>query len=208
MPSQTPSGLITDTTPTEFFQASVGAAMAHQKVQADDDTVYYLVSLLTHFLHAENLFETTDDGIGLRPLAFLYADAVHSRHAVDRHAALRRLGDVALFIAGCFADSLDRKAVDVDYYIAMGGSAYGHLAENLDGTRRGKALSPIYRELAAKFTPFVDVLGEVSEVGRVREQRTLLRLYELWLRTGSPRLARHLRKRGVEPNSGLTTRAH
>jgi hypothetical protein len=208
MPSQTPSGLITDTTPTEFFQASVGAAMDRQKLRADDDTIYYLVSLLTHFVHAENLFEVTDDGIGLRPLAFIYADAIHSHHASDRQAALRRLGDVALFIAGFFADSLDRKAVDVDYYIAMGGSAYGHLAENLDGTPRGRALCPIYRELAEKFTPFVDVLGEVSETIEAREERTLLRLYELWLRTGSPRLARRLRKLSIEPNAGLTTRAH
>jgi len=208
MPSQTPSGLITDTTPTEFFQSSVGAAMEHQQVLADDDTVYYLVSLLTHFIHTENLFEETDDGIGLRPLAFLYADAVHSRHAVDRQAALRRLGDVALFIAGFFADSLDRKAVDIDYYIAMGGSAYGYLAENLGGTPRGQALCPIYRELAEKFTPFVDVLGEVSETIEARERRTLLRLYDLWLRTGSPRLAQQLRQCGIEPNNGLTTRTH
>ena len=208
MTDQTPSGVITDTTPIEFFQESVASAMAHQQVQADDDTTHYLVSLLTHFVHAENLYEETGEGLGLRPLAFLYADAVQSRNAAERQAVLRRLGDVALFISGFFADSLDRKAVDVDYYIAMGGGAYGCLAEDLDGTLRGRALTPVYRELATKFTPFVDVLGEVSESIQARDQRTLLRLYELWLRTGSPRLARRLREHGIEPAPGLSTRPH
>ena len=164
MPSRTTSGLITDTTPTEYFQASIGAAMARQSVSADDGTVHYLVTLLTHFIHAGNLFDETDDGIELRPLAFLYADAAHSRSAADRRAALRRLGDVALFISGFFADSLDRKAVDIDYYIAMGGGAYGHLAECLEGTQRGRELSTVYRELAHKFIAFVDVLDEVKSV--------------------------------------------
>ena len=208
MTGRTPPGVITDTTPTEFFQDSVAQAMAHQQVRADDDTTHYLVSLLTHFIHAENLYEETGDGLGLRPLAFLYADAVQSRNPAERQAALRRLGDIALFIAGFFADSLDRKAVDIDYYIAMGGGAYGHLTEDLDGTLRGRALTPIYRELATKFTPFVDVLGEVSDSIQARDQRTLLRLYELWLRTGSPRLARRLRENGIEPNPGLNTRHH
>ncbi|MDX1594408.1 MAG: hypothetical protein R3298_09165 [Gammaproteobacteria bacterium] len=208
MSSRTASGFITETTAVEYFQASVSEAMARQQVRADDDTTHYLVSLLTHFIHAENLYEETDEGPGLRPLALLYAEAVASRNAAERQAALRRLGDVALFIAGFFADSLERKAVDVDYYIAMGGGAYGFLAEDLDGTLRGRALSPVYRELAAKFTPFVDVLGEVSETMHTREQRTLLRLYELWLRTGSPRLARRLREHGIQPAPGLNTRRH
>ncbi len=208
MTGQTTSGVITDTTPTEFFHESVASAMAHQQVQADADTTHYLVSLLTHFVHAGNLYEETGEGLGLRPLACLYADAVQSRNPAERQAVLRRLGDIALFIAGFFADSLDRKAVDVDYYIAMGGGAYGCLAEDLDGTLRGRALTPVYRELAAKFTPFVDVLGEVSESIQARDQRTLLRLYELWLRTGSPRLARRLREHGIDPTPGLTTRPH
>jgi len=208
MPSRNRSGLITGTTPVEYFQASIGAAMERQSVSADDDTVYYLVQLLNHFIHAENLFDVTDDGVELRPLAFLYADAVQSRSSVDRQLALRRLGDVALFISGLFADSLDRKAVDVDYYIAMGGGAYGHLAETLQGTLRGRAMGAVFRELAGKFVAFVDVLGEVGETMHQREQRTLLRLYELWLRTGSPRLARRLRDLGIEPNRTLGTRPH
>jgi len=40
---------------------------------------------------------------------------------------MQRLGDTALFIAGVFADSLNRKLVDVDYYVAMGGTAYAQV---------------------------------------------------------------------------------
>jgi hypothetical protein len=204
MQHRTRGRLITETTPAEFFQASVGAAMERQSLEADASTVYYLVSLLTHFIRAENLFQETEDGIELRPLAFIYADAVAGTSRVDRHGALRRLGDVALFIAGFFADSLDRKAVDVDYYIAMGGGAYGTLSESL----RGTALAAIFRELAEKFPAFVDVLAQVSEQAQADDTRTLLRLYEVWLRTGSPRLAERLRSRGVEPNRTLNLNTH
>ena len=68
MTGRTQPGVITDTTPTEFFQDSVAQAMGRQQVQADDDTTHYLVSLLTHFIHAENLYEETGEGLGLRPL--------------------------------------------------------------------------------------------------------------------------------------------
>ena len=69
-------------------------------------------------------------------------------------------------------------------------------------------MGAVFRELAGKFVAFVDVLGEVGETMHQREQRTLLRLYELWLRTGSPRLARRLRDLGIEPNRTLGTRPH
>ena len=47
----------------------------------------------------------------------------------ERNRALQRLGDVSLFIAGFFAGSFARKLVDIDYHIAMGGRAYGSLAD-------------------------------------------------------------------------------
>ncbi|HEY5789774.1 MAG TPA: hypothetical protein VIX81_04065 [Gammaproteobacteria bacterium] len=208
MQSRSPGPLITGTTPAEYFQQRIGSVMEQRSVDADADTVYYLVNLLTHFVRAENLFQETPEGLELRPLAFLYADALHGTTRADRNDALRRLGDVALFIAGFFADSLDRKAVDVDYYIAMGGGAYGSLSQNLRGTLRGQALSPMFRELAEKFDRFVDVLGEISEEAQMSDTRNLLRTYEVWLRTGSPRLAERLRALGVEPNRTLTLRPH
>ena len=49
---------------------------------------------------------------------------------IVRFELLKKLGDRSLYISGFFADSLQRKVVDVDYYAEMGGVAYGALADS------------------------------------------------------------------------------
>ncbi|MCK7580759.1 MAG: hypothetical protein MZV65_37410 [Chromatiales bacterium] len=63
----------------------------------------------------------------------------------------------------------------------------------------GRPFSELFEELAAKFTDFADVLGEVAEHPDVRHHKDILRLYERWLKTGSRRAAARLRALGIEP---------
>jgi len=195
--------LITDGNIAGFFQESLAGALQRQQLQAADATVVYLVNLLVSFTRAEGLFEQTPDGPMLKPLALIYGEALHARSAGGRYQALRRLGDVALFIAGVFSQSLRRKLVDVDYYVTMGGSAYGTLAESVPGSFGARVPPETYAELADKFVDFVDVLAEVHDQGP-RTDRDLMRLYELWLRTGSRRSARLLREAGIDPVPGTS----
>lgn len=191
--------LVTDINVREHFRESVHSALSHQRVEAGEDTVYYVVNLLAYFTYAENLFSPTVEGVDLKPLALIYADAVEASSMEERHGALKRLGDVALLISGLFSSSLNRKVVDVDYYMAMGGSAYAHLSDISRGTVRGRAFCAIFGELSDKFPSFVDVLTEVGEQSGLSSQTDIMRLYEIWLRTGSRRAAGRLRKLGIEP---------
>jgi ClpP class serine protease len=79
----------------------------------------------------------------------------------------------------------------------MGGRAYGTLADGLARGRRQVA-ARVYAELAAKFLPLVDALGEISDAARRYTQADILRLYEIWLKTGSPRARGLLRQLGIE----------
>jgi hypothetical protein len=196
--------LITDMNVREFFRDSVRDALNHQKLDAAEDTVFYVVNLLVYFSRAENLFTATPDGPLLQPLALIYAEAVEARGAQERQAALRRLGDVALLIAGLFSASLSRKLVDVDYYIAMGGSAYGHLADLQRGSNVHRSFCAIFGELAHKFQRFVDVLDEVRDKTHLGSSTDVLRLYEIWLKTGSPRAGERLRQLGIQPVAALS----
>jgi hypothetical protein len=45
----------------------------------------------------------------------------------------------------------------------------------------------------------VDVLAEVGETGGLQTGNDILRLYEIWLATGSPSAAARLRQLGIEP---------
>lgn len=193
---------------TEYFREALDEAANNQRLSADDHTKFYVVNLLTAFTRSEELFEPHPDGPRLKPLALMLTDALSARHPGERGHHLRRLGDIALFMSGFFPDLLARQLVDVDYYIAMGGQAYESLHTTLRGSARGAALSDIYAELASKFAAFVDALDEVAESMRQESDLDILRLYEIWMKTGSQRCAGKLRRLGVEANDspGLARR--
>ena len=183
----------------EFFHESVQKALRNQRVAVDDHTEHYVVNVLTMFARSEELYEQTSEGVRLKPLAHMLADAAAAPSSQQRDEALRRLGDVSLFIAGFFAQSFARKLIDVDYHIAMGGRAYGTLAENMRNSMRGQAFAAIFLELAGKFQRLVDVLNDVAEMAYTHTDKDILRLYEIWLKTGSPRAFAILQKLGVAP---------
>jgi hypothetical protein len=88
--------------------------------------------------------------------------------------------------------------VDVDYHIAMGGRAYGTLAQApFHGAQR--VLADVFAELEEKFQPLVDALNEIGEGAARNSPRDVLRLYELWHKTGSPRAHRLLLGLGIRP---------
>ena len=191
--------LVAVTNLREFFHDSVQTALRKQRVDVDDHTEHYVVNILTMFARSEELYDVTPEGVRLKPLAHMLADASEASSPQQRDEALRRLGDVSLFVAGFFAQSFARKLIDIDYHIAMGGRAYGTLADNLRGTMRGQAFAAVFLELAQKFQRLVDVLNEVAEMAHTHTDKDILRLYEIWLKTGSPRAYSILRRLGVAP---------
>lgn len=181
--------------PTEYFRELVEAAFQHQHLAAGELTSFYLVNLLTGFVRVDGTPSADAEPLGLR-----LAEALQSA-GVRQRDGLRRVGDHSLFISGFFSDSLNRRLVDVDYYIQLGERAYGSLARQGDDT-----LAEVFDELAAKFTAFVDVLGEVSERTALTSNTDLLRLYEKWVRTRSRRSGDLLASRGIVPNASVGTR--
>ena len=186
----------------DYFRNSVEGAISKYGVEVDAHATHYVVNLLTLFSRSDELYEDHGDSYGLKPLALMLADAADADSAAERNHSLQRIGDVALFISGFFADGLADKAVDVDYYIYMGENAYGSLSEEVRGTFRGKVFADVYRELASKFPVLVDVLNEVRDGARSESDVDLLRTYEMWLKTGSRRAENLLRQHGVVPISG------
>lgn len=183
----------------DFFRESIDDAINNQRVDVNPHTSHYVVNLLTLFARSEELYEDDGESYGVRPLALMMVDAAEASTDQQRSTSLQRIGDVALFTAGFFADSLADKAVDVDYYINMGGTAYGTLCYEIRGTTRGQALFDVYRELAHKFHALVDVLNEVRDGARCTDDIDVLRTYEVWRKTGSKRAADLLRQSGVVP---------
>ena len=188
----------------DFFRESIDSAIDNQRVDVDPHTSHYVVNLLTLFARSEKFYSENDEHCGVRPLALMMADAVETESQEQRSNSLQRIGDVALFTAGFFADGLAHRPVDIDYYVRMGGGAYGSLSDEIKGTTRGMALVEVFRELARKFQSLVDVLNEVRDGARCSTDVDVLRTYEVWRKTGSKRAAAILKQCGVVPIIGVS----
>ncbi len=183
----------------EFFRDAFHSASERQHLDIDEQAEQYVVNLLTMFSRADALYERTPDGLRIKPLANMLADALEAPSASARQRGLQRLGDVSLFIAGFFARSFARKLIDIDYHIAMGGNAYSSLADTLQRTLSGRCVASVYAQLAKKFQGLVDALNEVSDMSYRYTDADILRLYEMWMKTGSTRAHGLLRQLGVQP---------
>ncbi len=184
----------------EFFKDSLHGALVEQHVSVEDQTEHYVVNLLTLFARSEALYDNTPDGMRLKPLVAILGEALEAPCGAERNRALQRLGDVSLFIAGFFAHSFAVRLIDVDYHIAMGGRAYAALAE-ANSRGRVRVLGAVFAELAEKFQPIVDALNAVSETSYSHSDRDILRMYEIWLKTGSARSYALLKRLGVDPTT-------
>ena len=193
----------------EFFRDAFHTASEHQRLALDPSAEAYVVNMLTVFARADSFYEQTAEGLRIKPLAQMLAEALEAPTPDARQRSLQRLGDVSLFVAGFFARSFARKLIDIDYHIAMGGSAYGSLAEALQRSWRGRCVAAIYAELSANFQRLVDALNEISDSGYQHSDADVLRLYEIWMKTGSARAHGLLNRLGVQPvKQGGFSRSH
>ncbi len=177
-------------TPVEYFKEVVEKVMARQGFRTSELSSFYLVQLLDDFVDLDRRFTQAEVEVDTT-LAELLCGAIASQ-GDRRFARLKLTGDVALFVSGFFSDSIARRRLELDYYVRMGGYAYGRAAR----------LSPndaasVFHELSAKFGRFVDVLNEVSEESSLTDAAGVLRLYERWLQTGSKRSENRLRQEGI-----------
>jgi hypothetical protein len=190
---------------SEYFQEVVTDAMRARHVEATEAASTYLVGLLCDFAHPDEEAESPFT----QPLTFLLRDAMEAVGA-ERFRRLRTLGDGILYALGFFGGHIELKGVDRGYVVGVGTSAYDHAAAMLRmNTASLSAGTHVLAEMSAKFERFVQVLADVAEgsmASAANDGRSLVKLYERWLRTGSSRLAGELATRGIlpaQPKGGL-----
>lgn len=184
----------------EFFRMLVGEVMRRQNITLEEVTEFYLVNLLSEYATAENLFtQQTDGKRDTEPLALLYHRALQQDRD-EKIRTLRRLGDVSLYTAGFFQQSLNDRVVGPDYYMQMGRTAYGAVAE-LSGT---SSFAQVYFELKQKFGALVEVLEEIAARGLCASgPKGQMQVFESWSRSGNGRLERVLIDSGMLPAKKL-----
>jgi hypothetical protein len=174
-----------------FFHDEVDRAFRDKGLAPGTLVEHYVVQLLAAY---------AAQGIPDAPLALKLAEAIDAAPR-ERRRSLREIGDTSLYVSGFWAESLEDKLVDVDYYIEMGGSAYGELARGPGWT--ADPFGAVFGELAANFVRFVEVLAIISRrTARCSTDQDVVRLYQRWQRTKSRAAAARLAALGVVPPKG------
>lgn len=171
--------------------------MRAQQLKLDGHCEYYVVNLLTLYSRSEHFFEDRTDYFGLAPLAVMLREAEDAPDSDARTERLQRLGDVALFVAGCLSESLEDAPVDLNYYLSMGGGAYSSLSSEVRGRARGGLLTAVFAELAEKFAAVVAVVQQVFDAGQRLADDELVHLYRSFQTTGSLRARRVLEANNI-----------
>lgn len=192
---------------SHYFQEVLSDAIRVRRVEATSAASSYLVGLLCEYAHPDE-----DSGATFsRPLTFQLRDALDA-DGPERFRRLRGLGDHVLYAIGFFRSHIEGRGADRGYVVTVGSTAYREAAAMM--RRRTKhhkagdstaAAPDVLAELAIKFDRFAQVLADVAE-GTIacgaRDERSVIKLYERWLKTGSSRLADELGSHGILPSRG------
>jgi hypothetical protein len=184
-----------------FFEEVVEDVMRSRHVEATDGAQSYIVSLLVDYAHPGEQAGATMQ----KPLAFLLDEALRTPDRAERFERLRSLGDGVLYACGFFGDHFEARGVDQRYLFGIGTTAYGAAGSILRAPHASE--QDIFDELARKFGVFVDVLADVADstiaMGTASaSSKSLIKVYERWLKTGNDRLAHALTTHGLVPTRG------
>ena len=195
-------GVITGNVNVEsFFEDAVREAAVGRGYDPNAPSTLYLSGVLAAYAKAEGISREAVE----RPLTLVLAEALATTVVAERFSRLRGLGDHVLYVSGFFADHIESRGVAPKFVRSVGKTAYdaaGAMLRRAGGEARGP---DVFCELASNFDDLADVLSDVADALRAesaRDPRSVLELYERWMRRSSNALTEALARAGVVPTRG------
>ncbi|MEM1144566.1 MAG: hypothetical protein AAF671_07675 [Pseudomonadota bacterium] len=183
---------ITEQPLSEYVREQLIVRASEDGGKFTEDTLWYAGGVLLRFVETRQLFESKHES-PTPVLALMYGQACTATTSSERINCLRRLGDTALFMGALFPDNFHRRGISKDYFVGMGGGAYGSLADQLPSQKS------LFSELAERFPRLMQLLARVCERELGFEPQDILGLYERWRLTKSPEIQSQLSSLGIIP---------
>jgi hypothetical protein len=155
----------------------------------------YILNLLKFYIDSRNLYSPFIDETMEKPpetFAELYLTALNLESPKNKEY-MKILADRALYLSGFFGESLQKKSVDIDYYMGIGASAY----QNLATWTKEETTSIIYSQFSNQFTRYVNLLSYMSDKSAIQSEQNILKLYERYVQTGSQAVREKLNALGL-----------
>ena len=195
MHPEAPSLPVTETSLSHYFTTRLKRCAEDLHRRPQEDTFWYLGSLLDRFGRSDAVFSYEEGRLTLRPLAQLYGDAREAPSERERCMLLRQLGDLALFLGALFPERFARRGIRKDYFVGMGGGAYDYLAGRARRNRH------VFAELAASFAHLLELVARATRRTEALGAEEVLGLYQRWLNHRDPEAERQLRALGIALDS-------
>lgn len=183
---------ITEQSLPEYVREKVALHSSDDRIPLAEETLWYAGGVLVQFLETHRLFDPSQQG-RTPVLAEMYGEAVAAETTGARVSWLRKLGDTALFLGAIFPESFHRRGIGKDYFVGMGGGAYGTLADQLPSQQ------VLFTELSHYFPRLMRLLADVCEQELAFDAQDIVALYERWAATKSPSLRQQLNSLGIIP---------
>jgi hypothetical protein len=185
-----------------FFRELVTRVIKNRGFEPSTASASYVVALLADSAKPN---ASTLNVMGESSFTLMLAEALDT-HGPARFEKLRLLGDGVLYVSGFFSDHLTRRGIEPYYVRGLGATAYGGAASMLRRVGAHPGGPDVFSELSHNFEMFVQLVSSVSEelsARSVRDDSSLLDVYERWLKVQSDCLTELLLAHGILPQRGI-----
>lgn len=172
--------------PSEYFKQLTLQAATSAGLSYTQDALDYIASLLNRSLKSRPNEETQ----GLMAVSLMSA---LEKTPIEQLRVSQQVGDISLTVAGVFSDSLNKKLLNIEYYVEMGTTGY-QLAHQLSQTHESETL---FWELSNRFSIYLEILHRVAHKVGLINAKNILNIYEKWLQTQSPHFKKLLAANGI-----------
>lgn len=182
-------------TAEQHFSELLKEACAYRQVEILPSNEIYILKLLNHYVDSRNLhFPFVSESVEKIPDTFaeLYLTALSCNEPI-KQKYMKILADKSLYLSGFFADSLQKKSVDINYYMGIGSAAY----QNLAAWTKEESTAAVYSQFSKRFADYADLLNYISTKSTLQSEQNILKLYERYIKTGSESIREKLTELGV-----------
>ena len=128
-----------------------------------NEAIYYSSLVMDRFGDVGNYFEAGEDGkLKEKILGVKLLESTHLNKSTQK-STLKDVGDTALILCGYFADSLNKKIIDIGYYQDIGQIAYSRLDSIVPDAYEVPAF---FQYLSSQFSLLTEVINLVSQKNR------------------------------------------
>ncbi|KAA0258785.1 hypothetical protein FHQ18_02225 [Deferribacter autotrophicus] len=180
----------------ELFYDLIESAEIEIKKSLSEYSKLYILNLLKKLAKTNDLF--TNEFVKEMAIAEIFMEAFH-RNLFEKINMLKLAGDLSLILSGLYPESLNKKLVDIDYYIKMGRSSYKELANIYANYSSKLDIMNLYVQLKREFLNLVEILTEIADELNFINRNNLSNIQLRWHKSGISKYKKILDENKIIP---------